>query len=454
MAPPTAFSDPPLLPLKLWYFFFFAAQFTQLFIPLILDRGLHIPPSTAAYIMACRRVVIFLVSPLFTYLCDATHLHRPILALAHILYYLATFALARSRSLPAVFAALLVREAFVSGCEPAINNAAIAKLAQYGVDGFGELRLWGSFGWGFGSIVASFLIDHLFEADYLVALYIQIAFGVVVVVLVVFYIDLSPTLFRDQQALKRYPSTIAPAPTPAPPTPAHQLRAYLSSPRALFTAANVLMQGLIFGVLQMTLFLYFADLGVSTSFFGISVFLACITEGFVFLFTTRIFALSGGPFRTFTLGLLMSSAALLSFSVIHFSQRITLWFLVTTVLNGGTYALFLTAALTIASDMAPPGLQTTAQGSLSALYSGIGPAMGSAVAGLAYRFMDAPTLYCLLAGLQIVMVCISRFVETEPAEKALALPLLHNRRSNGFENSGKRPVRCVSQQNLSSKHEI
>lgn len=407
-----------LLPYKLWYLFYFAAQFTQLFLPLILDRVMNFSPSTIGYMMGCRRLVIFFVAPIFTWICDLTLLHRILLTIAHTSYYFCTFILSRVRSIPAVLAVIIFREAFISGCEPSVNNAAIAKIEEVSPDrdSYGKLRLWGSLGWGSASVLGSFAIDHFFAGNLVIILYLQIIIGVGVVSLTFFGLDLNPDLFIRQTERKRSTGVV--------------LDLVLRSPRAIFCAISVLVQGIVLGVLQMTIFIYFSSLGVSTSALGLSVFLSCGAEALLFFYDTKIWDQFGGPQSGFNIGLVASSVALAFYSLIQFSSYPTICFIMAEVFNGAIYALFFTSALAVTNEMAPPSLATSSQGALSSLYCGIGPAIGAVLSGVTYEAIGAPALYCILAVLQIFILCVPlvmgidlSYSESTPSESIKDLEL-------------------------------
>lgn len=381
-----------LLGYKLWYLFFYAAQYTQLFLPLLLSTSFKISPSRIGLLQSLRRLTISLAAPLFTRLVDHTHLHRPLLLATHTLYYCCSLALTRVRGLPAIAAILALREIFIAGCEPTIDNATVAKLelANRSPAEYGKLRLYGSVGWGVASVLGSLLVDRVFQGDLLVVLYIQVIVGLVVIALVARGMDLSPELFYRQQLQKQRSGAA--------------LNLVMRSPRALYCAVAVTMQGVVLGVLQMLTFIYFNAMGVTTSALGFSVFLSCFNEALVFFGCKQLWAVCGGSQGALNVGMFLSSVALVLYSVVHYARNVTLWFIVAETMNGGTYAMFLTAAVGTVNEMAPPHLATSAQGVLAALGNGVGPCIGAAVAGTLYERMGAPSIFLGLAAVQLVVL--------------------------------------------------
>eukprot|EP00178_Gracilaria_changii_P008839 TRINITY_DN26427_c0_g1_i1.p2 TRINITY_DN26427_c0_g1~~TRINITY_DN26427_c0_g1_i1.p2 ORF type:complete len:443 (-),score=112.64 TRINITY_DN26427_c0_g1_i1:54-1382(-) len=410
-APITAASPPvaaaagrrPLLALKLWYLFYFGAQFTQLFLPLILAKEMHFAPSVIGYLMAARRIIIFVGAPLFTWLCDVTLQHRTLLIIAHSAYYMCTLWLSQSYALRSVLAVIVLRELCVSGCEPTVNNAALATLQetpQQQHSGYGVLRLWGSVGWGVASVLGPYVASTWFDGNLRVILYTQVLIGAFVLYLVAFQLDLSRQLFQRQTLRKQMMANGR--------SNAQLMRALLRSAEVMYCMAAVFIQGVVLGVFQTTVFLYFSALGVDTRALGLSVLLSCGAEAVSFLNDSWFWRTFGGAQAGFDYGLLMSSLTMMCYCLVQFAPRRALAFVVVEVMNGGTYALFLSSALQMANQVAPSGMSSTAQGVLSALLYGVGPAVGALLSGVAYERVGAPVVYCALAAVQMMMLLARR----------------------------------------------
>lgn len=120
---------------------------------------------------------------------------------------------------------VLVREAFVSGCELTVDKAAFATLEDNGgtAFGYGVLRKFGSVGLGLASLIASLVVDAFFEGNLVYILYSQLFLGAVVVSIVGFGLDLSSELFTRQNERKKESGVV--------------LDLILGSPRAMFCAA-------------------------------------------------------------------------------------------------------------------------------------------------------------------------------------------------------------------------
>lgn len=408
---------------KLWYLFFYAAQCTQVFLPLLFSSTFLYSPSQIGVLMSLRRFLISFGAPIFTAFLDHTRLHQPLLLFTHIFYYFCSILLSCLTKSPVIIVTvvLIIRELCVAGCEPSIDNATVAKLDQLQLptSHYGRIRFFGSIGWGVASVIGSILVDRVFNNNLLVILYIQVAIGTVAIALVAAYMDLSPELFKFQQERK------AEKQQQHEPQTLSSLLSLLRSPRAVFCILAVMIQGMVVGTLQTTSLIYFSSRGVSTSALGLSVFLGCLTEGFVFFFSDGIWRLAGGPQGALQWDLLFSSFALILYSLSAFvhDSMIGIWFLLVAMLNGATYATFLTAAVGLVNELAPPGLATAAQGVLMGLGNGLGPCIGAVVSGGLFEYIGAPTEYAGLAFIQMGVLALgSAVIKRENVHQGESIP--------------------------------
>lgn len=388
-----------LLPLRLWYLFYFAAQYTQLFLPLILSSVYRFSPTQIGVVLCTRRILTSIVSPVFTSILDRTHLHRPLLVFAHFSYYALTIIASFFRQFPLVLLLFSIREMSIGGAEPAINNAAMAKLEQIHLPAanFGYLRLYGSIGWGVAAVLGSYAVDHYFSGNLLVILYIQAAIGLAVTTVVAHFIDLSPALFDQQLRRHTHPSSLSMLKT-------------LCSPTALFCALTVTMEGVVFGAVQLTGFIYFSSLGVSTTALGVSIFTAALIEVLVFLAVPRLLRDRGGEKMLLWMGMTLTVVLLIGMSCVHKLKHVTAWFIVSETLNGGTYAIFLAAAVALINQIAPGDTMSGAQGIMTGLLNGVGPGIGAAISGVVYERYGAPTLYIGLAIAQAAVMAVGGII--------------------------------------------
>lgn len=453
---------------------------------------------TIGILMCLRRFTIFIIAPIFAILCDTTLMHRQLLTLAHFFYYLSTLVLTHIRSLPMITVVIVVREACIAGCEPAVNTAAFAKLASISIASrnqnnnnnnegtvtatdpttrFGSLRLFGSLGWGLTSLVVPVMCERLFGSSLLPVLYAQVVLGIPVLLLVGLGLDLSPRLFREARGLKPMaaannipaadadddvamvihrrssdndksksntggqtyanystipsttstttsttnsnsinnpPTTIAPntrsqpqstpSPLPSPPLP----RSSSNERMALLCVLAAFEQGVILGATQTTLLIYFAAVGVSVSVIGLSVLVGCLSEGAMFCADSLIRRYYNSDKRFIQAGILVNAFSLLSYITVSHVSRDG-WYrnglvLVTEIIGGGSYALFVSSMVQTANRVAPRKWQTGGQGIVTSVLYGVGPAVGALLSGWLYQQFGIGLLYGGMAVWNVVVI--------------------------------------------------
>lgn len=350
--------------------------------------------------MASRRLVLSFTAPLFTAICDQAFVHRPVLVFAHIAYYASSAFLTRLNSLAAVSVVILLREAFVSGCEPLLNNAALATIDdnsyQHNQTAFGSLRFYGSLGWGISSTLGPIITEYFFNGNLLTLLDIQVLLGIPVVLLIMFSVDLSPELFQRQAA--RLSENEPPSEAQPSDNSALEL-----SPLAIHAGLVAVTQGATLGALQTTSFIYFTSIPISPSALGIAVTLSCAAEAVLFFFDAPVIEMLGGSGATFILSAAANAFSLVLYTLVQFAPSPAIAFMLVEVFCGAAHALFLSAALDVAAKLAPPNRSSTAQGTLSSLLYGLGPAIGAFIAGISYEQMGAPMSYLILSVVQFIV---------------------------------------------------
>lgn len=410
--------------LKLWYFLYFGAQYTQLFIPLILRSLMQFPPATIGTLMSVRRILVFLSAPLFATLCDLSKAHRPLIIATLLFYYACSAILSQVQSLSLVAITLFTRDAFLAGVEPALNTATLAKLNQGGDHeesriSFGDVRSWGSLGWGIMAFAVPFSCTRLFPLHpYQAMLFTQVALGVFVVAVTAFAVDLDKQLFRncstslpvshvddiDEEGSVAFNND-------------HCTTASTDINRNAGLTADVKLcvvatccQGIVLGCIQTTLFLHLSELKVSSATMGLSTFIASLFEALFFSFgekCRRAFTQN----NTFSndhhqhiagirIALSMNAIMLVvyvSLSALSNYRVVIVMLFLASSLSGTCSALFISNAITIASLCAPKQWQTRAQGLIQSTLYGIGPAVGAMLSGFCMQRFGIGPLYAVLA---------------------------------------------------------
>lgn len=370
--------------------------------------------------MSVRRIVVSLFAPLFSVLCDLTGAHRMLIITTLICYYCSTAVLSSLRSLVAVALTLFLRDAFLAGVEPSINAATLAKLYQVNERGhqsttFGDIRSFGSVGWGLMSFLVPVVCSYMFpQQPYVPILYSQVAMGVVVVLVTAFCVDLNQTLFS------RY--AVASVAERADETDDAVLQSKQLTNTGFgreigYCLGATFLQGVVIGALQTTLFLYLAQLGLSKSVMGFSTLVAATFECAFFLLGGKWKSASLDDGRSsynrdvsrmkiaISLNALMLLLYLSMASVPSGFLALGVLFL-SVCLSGSCSALFLSSAISVASTSAPPEWRTGAQGVVQSVLYGVGPAVGAFISGMCMEKWGINVLYGGLAAADVAMVTL------------------------------------------------
>lgn len=366
---------------------------------------MHFSLTIIGALMASRRLVLFFVAPLFTSLCDRTWRHREFLTLTSVAYYASSALLAYLHSLPAVALVIILREAFVSGCEPVINNTVIATIRDPRYESkkaaFGDLRLYGSLGWGLSSALGPFLIDTFFNGNLLFLFHFQAIIGISVVALVMYFVDMSPDLFR-RQAARQEEKQIETSNTECN----NRTMWSVLSPTVIYVIVVAVLQGVVFGALQTTGFIYLSAIPISVSWLGMSVSFSCASEALFFSFDRSLTDMLGGTRRAYVISSFGNTLCLFLYTMMQFVPMAGVAFIFVEMFCGAMHALFLSTSLQVAADLAPPNYSTMAQGMLSGLFYGLGPAIGAFVSGTSYERFGAPTTYMTLFAINSIVIFV------------------------------------------------
>jgi PPP family 3-phenylpropionic acid transporter len=299
-------------------------------------------------------LVIMVSSPLWTGLADARRIHRPLLAVAIV----GTAAAGASVPLVTSFGpALLVSSLFaffVAPIVPMSDSATMSSLAAEGTPGmYGRVRLGGTFGWALAAPIIGALVA---------ATRIPVAFWTYAALMLV-------AMFIGLQ-LRFPPQTVR----------ARVLQGMrsLAGQRAwVFFLLIGFVTGLGFAAINVYLFPYLKELGVSTTVAGLALTISTVSEIPVLFFANRILRRLGAR-GMLNLAVVLTGVRLILYAVFATPAAV----LALQLVNGFTFPAFWVAGVAYANENAPPGMEASAQGLFNAVVAGIGSAMGGLLGGL------------------------------------------------------------------------
>jgi len=169
------------------------------------------------------------------------------------------------------------------------------------------------------------------------------------------------------------------------------LLSFRSLPMAMFSLV-VFAMGAAMAVAASFQLVFLRSLGASGTLLGLTVLMSVMAEIPLFFFTGWLLERFG-------------ACGMLTFAVVAYATRFggfclltDPWYvLILEPLHGASFACFWTAGVTHMAAVAPPSLQTTAQGLFFALTCGLGPLLGNLGGGALYERGGAVALFAVSA---------------------------------------------------------
>jgi PPP family 3-phenylpropionic acid transporter len=364
----------PLRLAAVYYFFYFGAAGIYLpFINLYFDK-VGLSGSAIGALAALPPILGFGAGPLWGALGDRFHIHRRLLPIATLGAILPTLLILRANN--AISLAVLVGiAALFSGPVVGLIDSAVLDLVHGTPRTYGAIRWWGSLGftiftWATGYILKLFGLEWMFYGyAVLLAVAGSLAIGLPArrQVWRLSYRDSLRQLLRQRQLFLFMCATFL-------------IGATLAASYAFFP-------------------LHMIELGANPAWLGLAAALAAGSEMPVMFFSTSIFKRFG----------LRSSLVL---SCLLFALR---WgtlavvttpvpALITSVVHGLTFGIFLTGGVAYVETRTPAGLHATAQGLFNATLFGFGSALGALGGGFLYDVLGARGLFGVTAITALIAV--------------------------------------------------
>jgi MFS family permease len=302
-------------------------------------------------------------------------------------------------------------------------------ISEVGREYYGKQRLWLSISVGAFAFAAGATSDYL-------GIRSIFAYNIVGTALLIALIWCDVLIARIKRWRTKEKSSEASPPSEQQddPAPVPQTRvAFLQAARLLLTRYEVvaaLLRAFGTGLMQaQTSFLFLfleKEFAVSKKLFGLyglSIVCAVASEIPLFFFSKQVLAVLGDD-----LSILISQACfvvrVVSYTLIP--RSIPWLVLPIELLHGPFFTLFWTASVATVSRCAPAGIEATAQGALSAVYTGLGYGTGSVVGGKVYSaagpvllFRGSAVVMAALMAYTIASSLVLRFVSKRKlAEKA------------------------------------
>lgn len=348
--------------IKGFYFFYFSALAALLpYLVLYYERE-GLSGSQIGFLLALPPLMNLVGAPLWGALADWTRGHKNILLLCLTGFGLAIFLLLQTHSFGLMICLVLMFALFASSILPLIDSTTLEMLGDRRAH-YGRQRAWGTIGWGIVSPIIGFIVDRQGN--------IWSFYG--------YFLLLAGTLFFAW----RLPIAHAPIGLKL----GHGLRSIFKSNRWLLFLLTIYVGGTGFAGLNHYFVLYLNDLGFSRSFLGWTMFAAPLSELPVMLGAAWLVRRWGSE------RLLIFALMALVIRMLAYSFTETGWVILAIQgMHGLTFGLLWIGGVNRSQELAPKGMNATAQGMFAATM-GLGAATGALVGGQLYDALGVQMMY-------------------------------------------------------------
>eukprot|EP00667_Euglena_gracilis_P007560 EG_transcript_7633 len=381
---------------KLWYFFYFLSigSFGPFLSLILKDKGFS--PKEIGFITSVQCLINLVGAPLWGLLVDVTGCPRLTLSGSVVASLAALLLLELSHDRLFCIAFIVANYAFSAGHCGILDRCTMGYIKRAGFpQAYGQQRTWGAVGWGIAAAVSGKLQSLPGHEGYFWSNVLAAVFGGFFVVAV------AASNMKLDQPGEHHMATMK------------ELGQVLTArPLVMFFLVMMTVGG-AFAVAGTFLFLYLEGLGASHVLLGLTITFTVLSEIPLFFFTSKLLEKIG------VLGMLTIAVGAYALRFVGFCLLSNPWYvLIVEPLHGITYACFWTAGVSHISDVAPVGLETTAQGVLNGLTWGLGPLVGNLGGGFLFEHFGPVVLFAV--GAVILITTHTLFVLTQrlcpPAE--------------------------------------
>jgi PPP family 3-phenylpropionic acid transporter len=338
-------------------------------------------------------LITFFSAPLWTGLADATHRHRLLMSLAIMTGAIGLSVFPLLRAFTPVLLLSMVLSFFTAPVTPFLDSATLHMLGDER-QMYSRMRLGGTIGLGLAAPTIARLVEKHGLAWSFWSCAALLLLGLVVSQKLDFY--------REK----------------ADRAPAGGVRLLLSNPRWLLFLAMAFAGGAAHLAVTDYLFAYMKELGASVSMMGLAFTVGTLSEIAVLFLGHRLIA------RFESHGLLMLSTVVTGLRLILLAvcstPGLVLW---VQLLNGLTFPAMYVAAASYADQNAPTGMNTSAQGLLSATVFGLGMAAGGFLGGPLLGSLGGRGLYLAFGtAVLAIAVAVTLLERRLPAKHEASVP--------------------------------
>jgi PPP family 3-phenylpropionic acid transporter len=367
-----------------FYLLYFGANACLLPYMVLYYQSLGFSGAQIGLLSAVSPLISMVGAPFWTGIADKTHRHKLILgaALLASIGLVAVFPFART--IAPVFVVILLISFMVSPVNSLADTATMTMLGDQ-QQMYGRVRVGGTIGWGVVAPVAGIAIEKYG---------LDMAFWSYSVIMFIGFLVSQKFVF---QRVKQNVSI------------AHGLRELFSNRRLVLFLATTLVCGMALMSINAYLSAYMAEYGIGESILGYALAIATLSELPALFYADRLLARLK-PHGMLILSMVATMTRLFLYAIFVTPTGILAFQLI----NGVTFALLWVAGVSYVNEIAPPGLNATAQGVFGATVFGFGAAGGGFLGAILLERVGGARMFSVF-GVMMLVALIVYFV----AEKQL-----------------------------------
>lgn len=348
---------------KAFYFLYYAAGAALMpFLALYYKQNGLSGPQIGV-LSSIPSLMSFVGAPLWGGLADATRRHKTVLLVAIGGTLLTVLLLSATTTFFWLAPVVALYALCISPIMPLVDSSTVDLLGEH-KDQYGKLRLWGALGWGIAAPLLGWLIERSGLRGAFFGYVILMGTGLVVA----WRLPIGQASIRHKFW--------------------SGLRLMVTDWRWLVFSGAALVGGICSAMINSYLFLYLDSLGAGETLMGLALTFATFGELPVFFFSDRLLVRFGSR-GVLLLSLLAYAVRTLGYSLI----QVPWMALPVQLLNGMTFSAMWVAGITFADEMAPEGMEATAQGLFSGVMFGLGGTVGALLGGVLYEGLGAALMY-------------------------------------------------------------
>jgi PPP family 3-phenylpropionic acid transporter len=370
-------------PSAFYFMYFGALSFLMPFLALYYQSAGY-SGSQIGLLTGIAPLITLVGGPFWTGIADSTRRHKTIITAAIAAAIGLALLVPLVNSFTILFGLVVLFSFFSS---PIVSLADSATMFMLGEEKhrYGQIRLWGSVGWGLVALLAGNIIEQ-FGLDWPFYGY-AIGMGGALLVAISLHFPLEKTAASFKKGI----STL------------------LSSKNWMLFLLMVLLGGIGMATVNSYLFVYMGNLGLNNTLMGLALTISTLSEIPVMFFASR-FLKRFNPRDLLLVSLIIIGGRLLLYAISTQAWQI----LLIQLIHGFTFPLIWMAGVSYADKVAPPGLSATAQGMFGSTLMGVGAALGGLLGGLLLQYFNPAGMY-LITGITLLVGALLFFL-TRPKE--------------------------------------